>query len=304
MTAVPGVLGGHLSGSIQIPARVPAGVEARVKLACDRTRRSSTGPLSWTLWQDELTVTTPASGSLPVTFTIPFDLPPSELPERAGMHDASPISWTLSVTVRVPGVDYLETFRVPVFATAASDRSIVAGTVEASASNERPSHAKASLIESSADRTVFALPPAKGLGCGLSAFLILPLLAWPIARAAGSDVATALVACGIALMAGAAVLALSAGAVALSATSIEIDREAIRVPHGRWPVRWTRTIPLADVSEVRCALGEGQRVDVLTRHGASYWISGDVSGPEEAKWLAAEVTRAVERYRVPTATST
>lgn len=225
------------------------------------------------------------------------------MPERAGTYNASPISWTLSVTVRVPGVDYVETFCVPVFATKASGRSIVAGAADASLSTERPSHAKARLVESSADRTVFALPPAKGLGCGISAFVILPLLAWSVARYSGADIATAWAACAVALVVGAGVLALFGVGVALSATSIEIDREAIRVPYGRWPVRWIRTIPLADVAEIRCALDENQRVEVVTRHGARYWISSDMSGPEEAKWLAVEVTRAVERYRAPSATS-
>lgn len=307
LTSMPGVLGGRLEGSIQIPSRVAAGAEARVKLDCSRSvsSRSSYGPSTVTLWQDEQTLTTPDSYSLPVAFTIPFDLPPSELPELSGTSSSSKISWSLSVTVRTPGVDYQASYTLPVFATDASDPSIVRGAVDASRPADRPSHAKAILVESTADRTVFALPPAKGLGCGISAFVILPLLAWAITRSAVSEnaVATSLMVSGIALVVGAAILALFGVGVALMATSIEIDGEAIRVPHGRWPVGWVRTIPLADVAEVRFSSTQTQRVEVLTRQGASYWISGEMSGPEEAKWLAAEVTHAVERYRAPAATS-
>jgi hypothetical protein len=132
MSAVPGVLGGHLGGSIDIPAPVPAGAEARVKLECVRTVHSrSAGPETGTLWQSELTATIPGGGRLPVAFTIPFNLPPSELPELRGRPSASPFSWSLSVRVSLPGVDYIETFEVPVFATRASDRSIVAGAAGA-----------------------------------------------------------------------------------------------------------------------------------------------------------------------------
>jgi hypothetical protein len=298
MSAVPGALGGHLLGWIHVSPKVPPGTAAKVDLSC---RRGSTGTSrssqSVTLWRDEATVPTSADNLLPVSFTIPFDLPPSELPERAGTPGGSLISWTLSVTASVPGVDYCEVFDVPVFATPASNRSIVAGIVDLSVPAGCPTNAKASLVESGPEQTVFSLQPAKGLGCGLSAFLVLPLAAWPIARYAGLDVPSALVAFGIALAVGVGTLALFAAGVALTATRIEIDSEAIRVPHGRWPIQWVRTIPLADVTEVRYASGESQRVDVLTRHGSSCWISGNMSGPEEAKWLAAEVTRAVERHR-------
>lgn len=301
MSGVPGVLGGRLAGSIEIPPQVPAGIEARVNLKCWRAsqRRGSSGSTSTTIWQDERTLTT-TGGSLPVAFAIPYELPPSELPERFGMYDASPYSWTLSVAVPTAGVDYTADYSVPVFATEASDRTVATGVVEPAASAERPSHAKATLSESSAERTVFTLPPAKGLGCGLSAFLILPLAAWPIARLAGANVEIAAGACAVALLVGAGFLALSGVGVALMATSIEIDREAIRVPHGRKPVSWVRTIPIADVAEVRISPTENLRVDMLTRQGATYWISGEMSGPEEAKWLAAEVLRAVERHRGPT----
>ncbi len=297
MSGMPGVLGGHLRGAVHIPPQVPAGTDTRVTLSCDRLGTGADQKSTWCLWRDEVTARTSASGSLPVAFTIPFDLPPSELPDRASRPTNSLIRWSLAVAADVPGVDYSASFDVPVFATEASDRSIVAGTLDPSARTDRPPHAKSCVVESGPGRTVFGLGPAKGLGCGVSAPLLLPLLAWPIARLAGFGPIDALIVCGFALLAGVGILALFGLGVLVTATSIEIDRVAVRVPHGRWPLCWTRTIPLGDITEIRYASTESQRVDALTRAGRSYWISGDMSGPEEAKWLAAEVMRAIERYR-------
>jgi hypothetical protein len=126
MSTVPGILGGRLGGAIQLPPPVPAGAEARVKLECERIQRNAhRGPRSKALWQDERTLTVPDGGRLPVEFIIPFDLPPSEPPLPSADARDLPISWTLTVTARVPGVDYLATFSVPVFRTAASDASLL-----------------------------------------------------------------------------------------------------------------------------------------------------------------------------------
>jgi hypothetical protein len=126
MSTVPGVLGGRLGGAIQLPPPVPAGAEAQVKLECERIQRNAhKGPRSKTLWLDERTLTVPAGGRLPVEFVVPFDLPPSEPPLPSGDPADLPISWTLSVTARVPGVDYLARFSVPVFETPASDASLL-----------------------------------------------------------------------------------------------------------------------------------------------------------------------------------
>jgi hypothetical protein len=88
--------------------------------------------------------------------------------------------------------------------------------------------------------------------------------------------------------------------VLLTATRIEVDRNALRVPHGRWPLTWTRTIPLDRITEVKYASSGDPptaRIDAHTQGGGSYWISGTLSGLEETKWLTAELMRLIERYR-------
>lgn len=188
-------------------------------------------------------------------------------------------------------------FEVPVFATTASDRTIVAGTVDLSSPVGRPTGVRATLVEAGPERTAFEIGPAKGILVGVSVFVILPLAAWAIPRSAGASVAASATAAGIALAVGGVILVLSVLGVAMTVTRLEIDAEAIRVIRGKSLLRWVRTIPLAGVKEVKYQSGETQYVVVLTHQGTDYWASNFVSNPEEAKWLATELARAVERHR-------
>ena len=123
MSAVPGVLGGWLRGTIRMPPQVPEGTEARVRLVC---RRRSTGSsrLDYDVWEEESSAS--ASSSTPVAIRIPFNLPESDLPGMPAKGTMR-VSWLLSISASLPGVDYSAVFDVPVFPTEASDASFVTG---------------------------------------------------------------------------------------------------------------------------------------------------------------------------------
>jgi hypothetical protein len=123
MSGVPGVLGGWLRGTIQMPPQVPEGTDARVRLVC-HCRSTGSSRLSYDAWKEEATVIT-ASG-VPVAIRIPFDLPASDLPDMPSKGTMR-VSWLLSISASLPGVDYSAVFDVPVFRTEASDASFVAG---------------------------------------------------------------------------------------------------------------------------------------------------------------------------------
>ena len=297
MSPWPGILGGRFGGVVQLPPNVPEGADATVALTCYRVSYGGKTSSEWGLWHDEARVATPASGALPVSFKVPFDLPASTAPGEGGL---SRIDWRLRVSARVPGVDWSAMFHVPVFQTEASDPSIKAGAVEGPISLGPPRDAKLTVLESGPNRTVLAFPPAKGLGCGITALLVLPLLAWPVSRLGGLDLAGTLAAFGVGLLLGTAAVALTLLGVLLTATRLEVDREALRVRHGKGRLGWTRTIPLGQVKEVKCdSSGDppSPKIDVHTADGKSYWISGNLSGLDEAKWLTAEIARLVERHR-------
>ena len=123
MSGVPGVLGGWLRGTIQMPPQVPEGTEARVRLVCHR-RSTGSSRFSYDVWEEEASART--SSSMPVAFRIPFNLPQSDLPDMPSTGTMR-VSWLLSVSASLPGVDYSAVFNVPVFATEASDKTFVTG---------------------------------------------------------------------------------------------------------------------------------------------------------------------------------
>ncbi len=286
MSVLPGTLGGPLKGTIQLPPEVPGGTEVTVTLTCTGTgrgRSSSNRPIHY---QDEVRV--PAlAGSVPIDLTIPFDVPQSEPP---GSKALSWCEWDLGVSASVPGVDYSAIFTVPVFATPASNPSLLKGTVDVVHVTERPTGAK-TIVEAGRERTVFALARVKGLGCGAVAFLLSLPVAWGIVRYADSDRGPAFQAAGLAVLAGAGIASL---VWLLTPTRLEIHGGAIRQDYGLWR---TRAFPLADVAEITYDAAQATQVSAVMKDGRRRWLVIDMSGPAEAKWLAAELTRAVERHR-------
>jgi hypothetical protein len=124
MSGVPGVLGGWLRGTIQIPPEVPEGIEARVRLVCHR-RATGSSRLDYDVWEAESSART--ASSMPVAFRIPFNLPESDLPDMPSKGTMR-VGWLLSISASLPGVDYSAVFNVPVFPTEASDKTFVTGS--------------------------------------------------------------------------------------------------------------------------------------------------------------------------------
>jgi hypothetical protein len=124
MSGLPGVLGGWLRGTIQLPPEVPGGIDARVRLVCHR-RAAGSSRMDYDVWEAESSART--SSSVPVAFRIPFNLPESDLPDMP-LKGTMRVSWLLSISASLPGVDYSSVFDVPVFPTEASDASFVTGS--------------------------------------------------------------------------------------------------------------------------------------------------------------------------------
>jgi hypothetical protein len=124
MAAVPGVLGGPLAGVIHVPGRVEPLDVFRVRLACIKTERTTSGGESsstdTTLWEHEQQLDRDLSGGqgtrtlIPVKFLIPFELPASD----------QDVKWKLSVEAATRGVDFRTEFDVPVFQTETSSPKI------------------------------------------------------------------------------------------------------------------------------------------------------------------------------------
>ena len=294
MSAVPGVIGGKVAGIVELPAKLRGGGELRIALRCvQQTKQGPRGEgvsASWCVWQDETMVPAPSAALLPISFTVPYDVRESTLPWAA---DTS-YTWTLHV--KAPSGAAVH-FDIPVFKTEASDPSIKAGVVDASGPAAQPPKSRTRVLESGADGAVIALPAIPGLVAGLIAALGLPIAAWAAGRFVAPTPAWVPAA---GLWLGVGLLVLAALAVFLTGTRIEVDRRALRVFHGMGGIGWTRTVPIGDIAAVKydpAGTTEYGRVEAHLEDGKSYWVAANLAGLEESKWLATELTRAIERCR-------
>jgi hypothetical protein len=305
MASVPGVLGGPLRGVVQLPPGLPQGTELTVALRCVRTvvweqeswkssswmwggqrsRSRSWGAQTstpWCLWQDEVTGPAP-TGALPVSFTTAYDLPESTLPWATG----STVRWTLNVQALQVG--YQASFEVPVFRTEASDPNAQGGT----RSVAQPARSKVRLLESGPHGVSFALP-SFNLAPGIASAVVVPALAWAAVRYFAAPPVVVTVGLWYALVTG----TLMPIAVLITARRVDVDGTSLRVRHGLGPLTWTRAIPLETLVEIKHdASGDPKhgRVAAHVKGGKKYWVAAHLDGLEDAKWLAAELTRAVTR---------
>ena len=186
MAEVPGVIGGKLSGVIDVPVKVRPEDGFHLTLSCVNRVTTGSGKHRSTteriLWQDsrvmarELLERDPTESAIPVAFGIPYDCR-----ETDDSDSSNEIVWRLAVTAAVPGVDYEAQFDVPVFKTEASspefvlDEAALAGFIaesdplrdlEASGVNVTP-------LPSGGVRLVFPAARNKGLAVGATIFLLI-----------------------------------------------------------------------------------------------------------------------------------
>ena len=117
MSPLPGVLGGPVSGTVRIPAKVETETGFELVLQCVHQYTSGSGKHRSThrdvLWEDSRHIDGMVSFGdetmLPVRFTVPYDKPAS-----TGEGGRNGYYWRLNVTASTPGIDYKAVFDVPV----------------------------------------------------------------------------------------------------------------------------------------------------------------------------------------------
>ncbi|MBX7257431.1 MAG: DUF3592 domain-containing protein [Candidatus Hydrogenedentes bacterium] len=130
MAENPGVIGGKLSGVVEVGRKVRPDDGFHVTLNCINRVTTGSGKNRSTrehiLWQNdrvmarELTERDPTRTSIPVAFGIPYTCR-----ETDGSDSDNQILWRLEVKAATPGVDYGVRFEVPVFKTKASRSDFV-----------------------------------------------------------------------------------------------------------------------------------------------------------------------------------
>lgn len=126
MATMPGVIGGHFAGEVELPDSFPNHTDVRLELFCLSTRQD---PGSRAVWSRSQCVRTSAvhwrgpRRAIPFDFTIPYNLPdaPGDRGDK-GVSDS--YNWRLRVTSRLAGADLDMEFVVPVFRTEASNPAL------------------------------------------------------------------------------------------------------------------------------------------------------------------------------------
>ena len=135
LRTVPGVIGGHFRGEVLLPESFPSDTDVRMELIGEATttivgKGDSSDQISIDrAWSHTVRVTANASlchdGAciIPFDFAIPYGLT-DETDSRVNGDVRVDIRWILRVFAKLNGPDLNMRFRVPVFRTEASDRSV------------------------------------------------------------------------------------------------------------------------------------------------------------------------------------
>lgn len=292
MRHVPGTIAGSLEGLLQLPRQLPAGVEVRVELVCEKTSGTGKNSTNTCLFQRGIHLHT-TGGDLPVSFQIPPDVPPSDNPDHRGI---TTTQWLLKTKAIVPGVDYSDVFIIPVFSIS-EYHSVAEGMIDASESVSPPAKTTCKITESGGAKMVVTLQGVRYWGCGIVTAFLFPVFALFAGFLFEGGFRLGIHIAGLFL--GLATLSLLCMSFLIVPTRIEIDRDSVRIHHGKTLFHRTRTVPLKDVAFFKfVSSGDppAQHIDVFTRDGKNYRVAEDLSGSEETKWLTIELTRALRQY--------
>lgn len=303
---LPAPLGREFRGTIHTRFPQPLQGDLRVKLTCvnryvtgSGNNRSTTEKI---LWRQEQTV--PAASifpglqgtMIPVSFHVPLDQRPTD-----SSNPSNQIVWVIEADAAVPGVDYKDSFEVPVFRT--KDTPEHEDSRFASASEEAvqhpPAHATITVRPAAEGGTEFYFPAARnpGFALGLTSFM--------------------------AIWTGAIVLMLKLGAPVLFAFAFSLfDLLFVYIAFDLWfgtsrvvaqsgtllvQKGWlgsgrTKTIPAAEIADLHTKITAQQggatgtpyySLQAVLNTGGTVTLGENVRNKEEAEWLAAEMRRIV-----------
>lgn len=306
MDSVPGVIGGHLKGSIQ--ARFPHSPDHgfHLRLSCVRRLRTGSGNSRSTeetiLWCDDADqgqfYAGPMGTTIPVDFHIPRDAQPSD---NTNLSDQ--ITWRLEAMADVPGLNYHDVFEVPVFRTAASSSEGESAAPErgefanVAAQVNRPDRPTVVVREMN-EGTEFYFPPARNrsLAVWTAVFaLILCGFTYVVAHVGAPLI--------FPIVFGLFALAFVCVAVQYSmGTTRLIIGDKVRLQAGLLGGGKTREIALTDVDgfdeNIRSQTLNGTAIpyyDILLRlrNGQTLTVAKLLSSKRETEWLVSEMRRLV-----------
>ena len=305
MASVPGVIGRDLRGSIQ--ARFPHSPEhgVHLRLSCVHRVTTGSGDTSTTteniLWRDEAELNAgqlcagPVGTTIPVSFRIPFDAQPTQK-----LSPRDEFLWLLEAMAAVPGVDYHDSFEVPVFRTAQSPTAEEAAASEpvfaGHESAAQPPQQPTIQVRPVAEGTEFYFPPARNKSFGFSTTLfaaIFGVVGYFLTHTRAPMIFP---------------IAFGGFGVLLSYISLKLWLGTTRIVIGSYMTVQsgflgggkTRRIELADIANITDKItaqqggGSGTPyydIEMTTRDGRKLTLGRTLRDKQETEWLVSEMRR-------------
>jgi hypothetical protein len=301
---LPGVLGGTLTGALEIPVKVRAATGFKLRLTCVRRTTSGSGKNRSTservLWEEHKTLVKEFLDherdrtGLPVFFRVPCDQPQSEAGNPS-------ILWRLDVAATVPGIDYAARFEVPVFRTAES-RDNGSDQEDPTTSFQLPPEAwkppensRVIVTETPRGSTHIRFPAARHAAviAGILLFVVVWSLAIGFMVEKGAPVLFPIVF-------GMFDLLLMGFAIELLFHSVSVvaNRSEVSITHRLLLARWNHTLAVGDIQSItlKTGLQSGSRVyydlKVNTRAGRNFTAGPRVADKKHAEWLMSTIRSA------------
>lgn len=301
-----GVIGRTIEGEIETRIQTAPADGFEVRLRC--TRRYTTGygknrkTHRQTVWKDHVTVPSadleqgPTGLRIPVAFAIPTSVPPaSDEDPREG------IEWHLVVDAKTPGVDYSDTFDVPVFATGAvpltaAERDALMAGRRAHAAAYVPVAPVMRVMPSAAGGTDFYFKPKVKAGSAVGAVVMTVLTCgatWYLVRK-GVPIAPYIVGFFALLFTVGTLFAL------FHSSRVTITDGTVVIRHRVLGVGTTRRFEAGEIVEVKSeVVGEGNaqsfEVKVFTKAGKSFSAGAMIPTQVEADWSAEQLRAVIVR---------
>jgi hypothetical protein len=303
MTTLPCVMGRDLRGTIvaRFPHTPDHGI--RLKLSCVNRIVTGSGNNQSTsekiLWRDERTISAaelcpgPTGVSVPVSFHVPLDTRQSD-----SSNSRNEILWLLEADASVPGVDYKETFELPVFKTKDSPLTDETPKFTDAAAIRNPPASTSILVRPSSDGgTEFYFPAARNrsFAAGTTVFgLLWTGVTWGTVLMHASFIFP--VAFGLFdLLFIYIILQLWTGT-----STVVVGVDSVKVRDGLFGAGRFREIPWTEVSTIQLSIGAQSGgasgtpyydIQLVRCNGLKVVLGHTVRDKQEAEWIVAEMKR-------------
>jgi hypothetical protein len=304
MNEVPGVIGGELSGRIEVRSPLQPTGGFTVRLSCIKRTESGSGDSRSThddvCWQEEQTGILPgvsisgSGSSIPLRFLVPFDCEQSSV-------EAGGVFWRLEVVGAVPGVDFTGTFVVPLFKTVKSLPSQTEEELRSTALKSwhgfiPPTEAGIRVQRTTTGGTEFVI--AAGRNAGIAAIFGVVTIVWTgilaLVLYAGAPLLFSIVF-------GIFDLIFLFGVVQFMFTETRIVVETGHVAIRRYVfgLMFGKRIPCADIEHVHLEIGAQagtstfQSIALIRKGGAAVNAGGLIRIKRHAEWLADTLEKAI-----------